>query len=211
MSTTGCVVGTKQRVATELSERTHRVDRPLGRPTLALEHEAAHRGVNRRELAVEQLLGVVRLGGDVCALAELEHGLEDRRRVTPGANDGEACVLGRTEMLAVELAEDVGREAGDVLALESAARRDRACVARRVAVAVLDRRARHDHVIDILRDRAVGGGRDEPRLASEAADRLVRERASRPRAEIATSTSASGACPSTISSACTAFPHASAA
>ena len=30
-------------------------------------------------MAVEQLLRVVRLGGDVRALAELEHGLEDGR------------------------------------------------------------------------------------------------------------------------------------
>ena len=165
----------EERVAAELPERAHRVDRALGRPPLALEHEAAHRGVDRSEMAVEELLRVVRLGGDVRALAELEHGLEGRRRVAAGAGDDEAIVLGGAERLAVELAEDVGGEPGDVLALQRATGRDRAGVAHRVAVALLDRRRRDDDVVDRLRDRALGGAGDQPRLPGEAADRLVRE------------------------------------
>ena len=82
----------EQRVAAELAERPHCVDGPLGRAALALEHEAAHRGIDRREVPVQELLRLVRLRGDVRALAELEDRLERRRRVTARAGDDEAVV-----------------------------------------------------------------------------------------------------------------------
>ncbi len=62
-------------VAAELLERRDRVARPLGGPALPLEHEAPHRLVDRREVAVEELLGLVRLAGDEAALAELQRRL----------------------------------------------------------------------------------------------------------------------------------------
>ena len=94
MSTTGWRVGTSVDVAAELLERRDRVARPLGRPALALEHEAAHRLVDRGEVAVEQLLGVVRLRGDEAALAELQHRLLRGRPVAARAGDEPALVLG---------------------------------------------------------------------------------------------------------------------
>ena len=101
----------EQGVAAELAERAHGVDRALRRAALALEHEAAHRRVDRREVAVEKLLGLVRLGGDVRALAELEDRLERRRRIAPGARDDEPVVRRGPERLGVELAEDIASRA----------------------------------------------------------------------------------------------------
>ena len=66
----------EQRVAAELAERAHRVDGAFRRSSFALQDEAAHRRVDRGEVPVEELLRLVRLRGDVRALAELEHGLE---------------------------------------------------------------------------------------------------------------------------------------
>ena len=72
MSTTGWRVGISVTSQPSSLERRDRVARPLGGPALALEHEAPHRLVDRREVAVEELLGLVRLGGDEAALAELQ-------------------------------------------------------------------------------------------------------------------------------------------
>ena len=99
---------------------------------------------------MEELLGVVRLRGDVRALAELEHGLEHGspcRR--PGTGDDEAVVLRDAERLGVELAEDLVRRARSTSSpLERAPGCDGARVARRVAVALLDLRRRDDDVVD---------------------------------------------------------------
>ena len=98
---------------------------------------------------MQELLRVVRLGSDVGTLAELEDGLERRRPVPAGAHDHEAIVLRGAERLGVELAKDVRGEAAHVLALQGATGSHRAGVARRVAVAVLDRRGRDDDMIDV--------------------------------------------------------------
>jgi predicted Zn-dependent peptidase len=162
-------------LAAELAERTHRIDCPLGSATLALEDETAHGRIDSREVSVQELLRVVGLCGDVRALAELQHCFECRRDVAAGPGNEEAIVLGSPERFAIELPEDVGRETGHIFALERPTCRDAARVAHRVAVAVLDRGRRDDHVVDVPRDRALGRARDEPRLAGESADRLVRE------------------------------------
>ena len=125
---------------------------------------------------MQELLGVVRLGRDVRTLAELEHGLEHRRRIAPRAGDDEAVVLRRSERLGVELAEDLRCQLAHVLPLERSSGGDRGRVARRVAVALLDRGRRHDDVIDRLRERALGRAGDQPRLAREPAHRLERQR-----------------------------------
>src|SRR6185503_9796775 len=62
-------------LAAELAERAHRVDRAFGGAAPTHEDEAAHRRIDRCEVAVEELLGVVRLRGNVRTLAELEYGL----------------------------------------------------------------------------------------------------------------------------------------
>ena len=80
-------------LAPDLSERAHDVSGALRRTALALEDEAANRWIDRGEVAVEELLGVVRLCGDAHALPELEHGLEDGRLVVAGADDREALVV----------------------------------------------------------------------------------------------------------------------
>ena len=68
--------------------------RALRSTPLALEDEAADGGVDGGEVTVEELLCVVPLGGDVGALAKLEDRLERGRRVSTGARDDEALVLG---------------------------------------------------------------------------------------------------------------------
>ena len=60
MSTTGCSVGDEGRVAADLAQGAHDGAGPFGRAALALQHEDAHRLVDRRQVAVEDLLGVVR-------------------------------------------------------------------------------------------------------------------------------------------------------
>ena len=100
---------------------------------------------------MEELFGVMHLGGDVRALTELENRLEHGRCIATRAGDDEAVVLGRPERLCVELARDGRREPADVLAEQRSAGRDCTRVARRVAVAVLHSRCGHDDVVDFLR------------------------------------------------------------
>ena len=173
--------GDERRLAFELAERTHHVDRALRSTAFALEHDAAHARVDRREVPVEELLRVVRLRGDPSTFAQLEHGLEHRGLVASRSDDRNSFVRRRAERLSVELRLDRVREPADVLAEERARRRDRARVARRVAVALLDLGSRDDDVVDRLRERALPRAGDQPGLARERLDRLERERASRPR------------------------------
>ena len=106
-------------------------------------------------MAVEELLRVVRLGGDVRALAELERRLEHRGGVVARPGDEEALVLRRTERIRGELARDRVGEPAHVLALQRATGGDRARVARGVAVALLDLGSRDDDVVDEPRERAL--------------------------------------------------------
>ena len=71
----------------------HDVRGPLGRAALALEHEDAHGLVDGGEVAVEDLLRVVRLGGEAGALAQLQHRLLGGRPVAAGADDGDALAV----------------------------------------------------------------------------------------------------------------------
>jgi len=63
---------------------------------------------------------------------------------------------------------DGGREPAHVLAVERRERRDRAGVARRVAVAGLEPGRADDHLVDELRQRALGRAGDEPLGAAES-------------------------------------------
>ena len=168
----------EKRVAPELAERAHEVDGTLGGAAFPLEDEGAHGGIDRRQVPVEDLLGVVRFGGDVSALAELQNSFERRGHVSARPRDDETVVLRGAERLGVELAEDVCGEPAHVLALEHAAGRDRRGVARGVAVALLDRRSCDDDVICGIRDRAFLGTGDQPGLAGETTNGF--ERKSRP-------------------------------
>src|SRR6266540_3411213 len=82
----------ERRLAAELSEGAHGAGRSLGGAALALEHEGANRLVDRGEIAVKELLRLMRLRGDERALAQLQHGLLDRRPVSPRARDQDALV-----------------------------------------------------------------------------------------------------------------------
>ena len=66
---------------------------------------------------MEDLLDVVRLGGDVHALPQLERGLAHGRDIAARADDGDAVVAGDRERLLGEHALDRGREP-DVLAAQ---------------------------------------------------------------------------------------------
>ena len=93
MSTTGCSVGTSVVSRADLAERAHDVRGPLGRAALALEDEDPDGLVDGGEVAVEDLLGVVRLGGEADALAQLQHRLLGGRPVAAGADDGDALAV----------------------------------------------------------------------------------------------------------------------
>ena len=87
MSTTGCTRRDERRLAAELAQRRGRVARALAGAALALEDVGAHRLVDRGEVAVQELLGVVRAGRDPRALAELQHRLLRGRPVAARAGD----------------------------------------------------------------------------------------------------------------------------
>ena len=93
MSTTGCRVGTQVDLAAELTQRRGCRRRPLRRHALSLEDERAHRLVHRGEVAVEELLGLVRLRRDPGSLAQLQHRLVRRRQLPPRARHDEPLLL----------------------------------------------------------------------------------------------------------------------
>ena len=98
MSTTGCARRDERRLAAERLERAHRLVRALGDAPLALEHERAHRLVDRREVPVQQLLQLVRLGRNVRALAQLQHRLLRRRPVAARAGDEDLVLRRRRDL-----------------------------------------------------------------------------------------------------------------
>ena len=83
--------------AAELAERADGVTRSARRAALTLEHDGAHAFVDRGEVSVEELLGVVRLGRDERPLAELQRRLLGRRPVAARSNDEPPLVVGRLE------------------------------------------------------------------------------------------------------------------
>ena len=145
------------------------------RRSFALQHEAADALVDRGEMAVQELLGVVRLGGDECAFAELEHRLLRGRPVGPGAGDEEALVIAGLDG-ALELCGHRVRQPGDVLPAEGGERCDRAGVAHRVAPALLDPGSGDHDLVDRLRERALGRAGDEPGRPLPGSDGLERQR-----------------------------------
>src|SRR5207247_6056650 len=111
----------------ELRQRGDGVARSLRRASLTLEDEAADGFVDRRQVAVQQLLRLVGLGGDERALAKLEDSLLRGRPVAAGAGDEEALVL-RHRLARREGRLDRVRQPRDVLAAEGCDGRDRAGV-----------------------------------------------------------------------------------
>ncbi|TML69676.1 MAG: insulinase family protein [Actinobacteria bacterium] len=157
-------------------QRLNRRVSALGRAPLAPQDEAAHPVVDRCEVPVQELLGLVGFRRDMRALAQLEHRLERRRPVAAGADHEPALMLRDWERILGEPHLDSVREGRDVLPEESPAGRHRADVARCMAVALLDGRRRDHHVIADARDRGVRLPRDRPRLAREPAHGLERQR-----------------------------------
>ena len=159
MSTTGWRSGTSS-VSQPISPsaRTTSPARSAARPEPSSTRQRTD-GSIAGEVAVQELLRVVRLRGDVHALAQLEHGFEHRRVLRPPADDREALVVGDGESRLGERTLDPGRETGDVLPEQRPAGRDGARVAHRVAVALLDLGRRDDDVIDDARDRTLLGAR----------------------------------------------------
>ena len=137
MSTTGWRVGTSVTVDADRLERSDGLVRSLGASALTLEHERSHAFIDCRQVAVQQLLGLVRLRGDVCALTQLEHGLLRGRPVAAGSRDEPALVVRDRKRRRGERLLDRLGQPRHVLAVQRGDRRDRRRVARRVAPALL--------------------------------------------------------------------------
>ena len=84
-------------------------------------------------------------------------------------------MLGGAERRGCKLLLDELGQPADVLVEQRPAGRNRARVADRVAIALLDLGCRHEDVVDDLCDRAVGRARNQPRLTRERLDRLERQ------------------------------------
>ncbi len=166
----------ERRLAAKLAECLHDIGGALSGASFSFEHETADRLVDRCEVPMEELLGVVCLRGNVCALAKLEDGFEHGRNIPSRPRDDEPLVLRRTECAGRQLACYRVREPADVLTSKRATSCDGARVAHGMAVALLDFRRRDDDVICDARDRTVRSARDQPRLALEPLDGLKRER-----------------------------------
>jgi len=126
-------------------------------------------------VAVEDLLGVVGLGGKVHALAELEDGLLRGRPVAACADDDDALVVGGREQVLREDARDRVGKRRDVLAAERREGRDRARVARRVAVGLLHLGRDDEHVVGGLGERTLLLARHEPDRPGERLHSLERK------------------------------------
>ncbi len=92
--------------------------RTLRGSTSPFEHEAANARVDRRKVAMEDLLRVMGLRGDMRTFAKLEHGLEHGGDIATGSDDCEPIVRRRRrERFGSQLPLDRASEAADVLAL----------------------------------------------------------------------------------------------
>jgi predicted Zn-dependent peptidase len=124
---------------------------------------------------MEDLLRVIRLGGDVRALTQLEDSLVGRCHVTPPvARDEKPLVRRNAERRRVQLALDGRGKTAHVLTEQSSAGGDGARIARGVAVALFDLGCCDDDVVRRVCDRAVLLPGDEPGLSVEGLDRLER-------------------------------------
>jgi predicted Zn-dependent peptidase len=136
----------------------------MGGAALSFEHERAHALVDGCEIAVEELLGLVRLGRDVGTLAELEGGLLDRRQVARRSSHEPTLVLRDRKALPRQRRVDRRREPRYVLAGERGDRCHGGRVARRVAPALLDLRRADHNLVARTGQGAVRRGRQQPRL-----------------------------------------------
>ncbi len=122
--------------------------------------------VDRGEVAVHQLFGLVRGRIDPRALTQLERCLLRGRPVAPRAGDDHAFLCEGLHVLQQGFLNCVGQP-GDLLAVQRVDRSDRARVARGVAPRALDLRRGDDHLVRSLRELRLGVPRDEPDVAAE--------------------------------------------
>ena len=111
MSTTGCRVGTRVISAPIASQRRGGSAGPLGRRAPRPRVRTRARVVHGREMAVQELLRLVRLRRHACALAQLQHRLLGGRPVAARAGDEPAPVVGDRDRRRGERLLDRGRAA----------------------------------------------------------------------------------------------------
>ena len=175
MSTTGCCVGSSVTLQPRISSAAATSARPLGRAALAFEHVRAHRVVDRREVPVQDLLGLVGRRVDPGTFAQLQRSLLRGRPVAAGADDEHARLVERLHRLTKRRLDGV-RQPADVLAVERLQRGDGARVARCVAPRPLELRRADDNLVDELRKRRLGVAGHEPHISAERALGLHRQR-----------------------------------
>ena len=105
----------------DLTERLDRITRALTGPSLTVQDERAHGLVDRGQVAVEKLLGVVGLGGDEGTFAEFQRSFLRRRPVASGTHDEPTIVIGWLEPWSLERGLDGSRKPGDVVTAIAAA------------------------------------------------------------------------------------------
>jgi acyl-CoA thioester hydrolase len=164
----------ERRLRTDLAERAHDVGRPLGRAALAFEDEHTHGLVDCGEVAMENLLGMVRLGGDVRAFPQLQHGFLCSRPVAAGADDDHTLPVAALERIG-ERVPDGKAEPAHVLAAQDVERRDGAGVRSRMAVALLEGGSRHDDLVGELGQRTPFLAGQEPNSPVECLRRFDRD------------------------------------
>jgi acyl-CoA thioester hydrolase len=152
------------RLRADLAERSHDVGGPLAGAALALEDEDAHGFVDRGKMPVQDLLGLVRLRGDVRTLSQLQRGFLRGRPVAPGADDDDALPVPAVERIGQRIL-DREAEPADVPAAKRFEGRHGARVGRRMAVALFHGGSSHDDVVSEVGQRAFvlpGHQPDEP-------------------------------------------------
>ena len=129
--------------------------------------------VDRGEVAVEELFGVVCLGREMRAFPQLQYGL--LRSGPRGTRAGdEHATPGRHADVLLEGLRDGARKPGHVLAAKRGQRRHGSRVTRGVTPALFDLGRRQNNVIAFLGEWAVGSTGDEPAGAAPGADGLER-------------------------------------